>query len=405
MKVLILTTGYPRWKDDFANIYLHRLARSLVSLNVKVHVLAPHASGLKKKEVMDGVYIHRFQYLYPDNLQTFAYFPGIPEKIRTWKGKIQLPLFFLSAAWSMLRLVQKEKIDCINAHWATPFGFLAVISKFIHKKPVIITLYGGELFPIVERKMTFLKPLTAYAIKHADTIVGISDTTCKAGVNISGRKDIEILPDGIDTETYNPKINGDEIKKKYGRFIFSSGRMVERKGFIYLIRAMPDILKQFPQIKLIISGDGPKKIALIKEVDKLNIKGKIIFPGFISQRNFSKYMKAADVFILPAVVDKNGDTEGSATILLEAMACETPVVSTKVGGIPFAIKNGIGGYMVEPKKPKQLAKKVLTLLTNKGLREKMGKIGQRYVEEKFNYQKTTQMYINKFKSLVTEKTR
>lgn len=396
MKILILTTGYPRWKNDFANIYLHRLAKSLVHLNVEVHVFAPHAAGLKKEDRMDGVSIHRFQYLYPENLQTLAYFPGIPENIRTWKGKIQLPFFFLSAAWSMLRLVQKERIHCINAHWATPFGFLAVATKPIHKKPVIITLYGGELFPIVKGRMTFLKLLTAYAINHADAVVGISDTTCNAGINISGRKDIKILPDGIDTETFNPKINAEDIKKKQGRFVFSSGRMVERKGFIYLIQAMPYILKRYPKVKLIISGDGPERENLENEATKLGVEGRVLFPGFIPERDFPKYMKAAEVFVLPAIIDKHGDTEGSATILLEAVACGTPVVTTKVGGVPYAIKDGIGGYLAQQKNPKQLAEKVSSILSDRRFGKDLGMSGSQYVKNNFECELIAKRYKSLF---------
>ncbi len=79
MRVLIITTGYPRWKGDFNNVYLHRLAKSLVKKGIEVHVVAPHAKNLKKEEIMDGVHIHRFQYLYPLHLQTLAYLTASPK--------------------------------------------------------------------------------------------------------------------------------------------------------------------------------------------------------------------------------------------------------------------------------------------------------------------------------------
>ena len=65
MRILILSTGYPKWKNDFGHIFLHRLAKTLINKSLKVHVLAPHAKDIKKEEIMEGVHVHRFQYLYP----------------------------------------------------------------------------------------------------------------------------------------------------------------------------------------------------------------------------------------------------------------------------------------------------------------------------------------------------
>lgn len=404
MKVLLLATGYPRWRGDFNNIYLHRLAKSLVRKGIEVHVVAPHAKGLKKEEVMDGVYIHRFQYLYPSNLQTLAYFPGIPEKIKTIKGKIQLPFFMLAMTKKMLDIIKKYDIDVINAHWAIPPGFIATFTKRFHKKPVMITLYGAELFPAIKKNSKAMRWIINYALNNAEKVVGISDATCEAGVRLSRRRDIEVLPDGIDTETFNPKVNGDEIRKRYGLdshfLIFSSGRMVERKGFRHLVEAMPYILERFPNTKLIIGGDGPERKNLEYLAKKLEISGNVIFPGFIPDEDFPKYMKAADVFVLPSIVDSKGDTEGSATILLEAMACGTPVVGTKVGGVPYAIKDGIGGYLAEQKNSKQLAEKIVMLLRDKNLRKEVGEVGRRYVEEKFSWMRIADRYITNFKRLI-----
>jgi glycosyltransferase involved in cell wall biosynthesis len=132
----------------------------------------------------------------------------------------------------------------------------------------------------------------------------------------------------------------------------------------------------------------------------LKIKDKVILPGFIPEEDFPKYMKAADVFVLPSIVDSRGDTEGSATILLEAMACETPVVGTKVGGIPYAIKDNVGGFLVEQKNSRQLADKIVMLLSDERLRRKLGKIGRKYVEEKFSINKITEKYIEIFKVML-----
>lgn len=404
MKILMLATGYPRWKGDFANIYLHRLAISLVNSGVEVHVIAPHAGGLKKEERIDSINVHRFQYFYPSNFQSLAYFPGVPEKIKTIKGKIQVLPFMLGMIKKMVEVVKKYDIDIINAHWAIPSGFIATFTKKLHEKPVLITLYGAELFPVIKEKSRIMKWMISYALNSAEKVVGISDVTCNAGKELSNRRDIEILPDGIDTETFNPKTNGDEIRKRYELenyyLIFSCGRMVERKGFRYLIEAMPYILKEFSKTKFIVGGDGPERKNLENLAGNLGIKDNVIFPGFIPDENFPKYMKACHVFVLPSIVGSKGDTEGSATILLEAMACGTPVVGTKVGGIPYGIKDRLGGFLVEQKNPKQLAEKIVILLENQNLRKEMGEVGRIYVEENFSWEKIAKKYVERFEDMV-----
>lgn len=403
MKILILATGYPRWQGDFSNVYLHRLAKSLIKVGVEVHIVAPHAMGLKKEEVIDGVHIHRFQYMFPSKLETLAYFPGMPEKIKTIKGKILLPFFMLCMIKKMQDIVKKYNIDIINAHWAIPPGFLATFTKNFHKKPVLITLYGAELWPAIKSDSKVMKWMISYALNKANKVVGISDATCDAGKEISCRKDIEILPDGIDTETFNPEVDGSEVQERYDLenyfMIFSSGRMVERKGFRYLIEALPYVLEKYPNTKLIIGGDGPERQSLEVLVKSLEIENNVIFPRFISDEDFPKYMKACDVFVLPSIVDSKGDTEGSATILLEAMACGTPVVGTKVGGVPYAIKDGFGGFLVNQKDPKQLGEAIIMLLDNKGLRREMGIKGRGYVEEMFSWDRIAKRYICDFEQL------
>lgn len=402
--MLILATGYPRWEGDFANVYLHRFAKSLVMKGVETHIVVPHAKGLKKEEIMDGVHIHRVQYLYPSNFQTLAYFPGIPEKIKTIKGNLQVLPFMLSMIKKMLNIVRNYDIDVINAHWAIPPGFIATFTKRFYKKPVLITLYGAELWPAIKKNSKIIKWMISYALSNAEKVVGISDATCNAGEEISGRGDIEILPDGIDAETFNPNVNGNEIRKRYNLedyfMIFSSGRMVERKGFRYLIEAMPYILGRFQNTKLIIGGDGPEKENLEKLAIDLGINDNVIFPGFIPDQDFPKYMKTCDVFVLPSIVDSKGDTEGSATILLEAMACGTPVVGTKVGGVPYAIKDGKGGFLVEEKSPRQLVEKIVMLLEDENLGKEMGESGRRYVKEKFSLDKIAERYVNEFEKFV-----
>lgn len=407
MRVCILATGYPKWKGDFSNVYLHRLAKSLLKRRIEIHAVVPHAEGLKKEEIMEGVFIHRFQYLCPANLQSLAYFSGIPENMKKLSGKIQAIPFTISMVREMFKVIDKYDIQIINAHWALPCALLAVLTKKIHRLPVIATLYGVELF-LVQGKYFVLRPFLKKAVLGSDSVMAISEGTQNIGYKATGREDIKIIPDGVDTNYFSPANNGREIRKRFNLndyyVIFACGRLVERKGFEYLIKAMPHIIEEIPNAKLIQVGEGPEKSKLTKLASGLGVSERIIFAGAVSNADLAKYYAACDCFVLPSIVDSRGDTEGSGTTLLEAMSSGKPVIGTNVGGIPYALCNGEGGFLIEQKNSSELARKIIVLLKSENLRKELGDKGREVVEKRFSWDKIAQQYLKEFDSLMKVKT-
>ncbi|WP_128693636.1 glycosyltransferase family 4 protein [Methanoculleus taiwanensis] len=405
MKLCILSTGYLRWKGDVdsAKNYLEQLANNLADKGLEVHVIAPHAKGLKHAEKIDNVNVHRFQYMFPPSYQTLAYFPGIPEKMKKISGKIQIPFFGLSMTYKLLQVCRKHDIDIIFAHWAIPPGFIAALTKYIHKRPIVIGLYGAELFPFVNNQKTFAslcKIQIGYAIRNSDLVIGISKSTCNAGKTISRRMDIETIPYGVDIQKFNPTCNPDSIKQCYGleskTILFSTGRMVERKGFKFLVDALPLVLETDPNTILILGGDGPEKERLKKQVADLNLEEKVIFPGFIPDEEFPNFLTASDVFILPSIVDRHGDTEGLGLVLVEAMACGTPVIGTNVGGITDIITHGYNGFLVPEKSSKDLAERIVEILSNPDLASYLNTNGLSTVQNEFSWESVCKKYLALF---------
>jgi len=412
MKICFLATGYIRWKGDVdsAKNYLVNLAVELVNKGEEVHVVAPHAEGLKKYEIIDGVHIHRFQYLFPASLETLAYFPGMPEKIKTINGKMQVPFFFISMALKIVTIAYRYDIDVIVAHWATPPGFVAVLTKYLHKRPTIIGLYGAELFPFLNAHNSFAslcKFQIRYAIKHSDLVFGISNSTCDAGIQISGRKDIGVIPFGVDTSKFCPLCDVLTIKQKHHllgkKILFSTGRMVERKGFRYLIEAFSLVLKSYPNTVLILGGDGPEKQNLKNSIMKLNIGNNVIFPGFIPDDLFPNYLKASDIFILPSITDRSGDKEGLGLVLVEAMACGTPVIGTNVGGITDIITDGYNGFLVPEKRSKELADKIVEMLNDTDQANYLSENGLKTVQKYFSWDSICIKYLTLFSQVSESK--
>ncbi|AEH07275.1 glycosyltransferase family 4 protein [Methanothermococcus okinawensis] len=407
MKICILATGYPRWKGDFDSIYLHQLAKNLVKLGAEVHVIAPHANNLLSEEIMDGVQIHRFKYMYPQKFENVAYFPGIPENVKKNMVKIQLLPFITSMSIALLKLTKKYNFDIINPHWAIPSGFLATSLINSKKIPIVTTIYGADI-ALTINKYSFLRYILRKSLLYSNKVVSISTFTKKFTLdNLENipKEHIEVIVYGVDEkffENYDP--NEYMSSKSSGKYtIMTCGRLVKRKGINYLIESMKEVLRVFPESKLIIAGDGPEKNNLIRLSQKLNISKNVEFLGAVSEEELIKSYKSCDLFVLPSIVDSSGDTEGLGLVLVEAMALGKPVIGTNVGGIPDIIpKNANYGYLVNQKDPNELSEKIIKILSNDETRLKMGINARKTAEHKFRWENIAKKYLNVFQEVISK---
>jgi len=133
--------------------------------------------------------------------------------------------------------------------------------------------------------------------------------------------------------------------------ILTIGKFIPRKGFEYLIKAFNIIVNQrkITNIKLRIGGRGPLKKKYETMIKEYGLNSCISFLGYIKDEEIPSYYIEADIFVLPSIVDDRGDTEGLGVVLLEALACHTPCIATRVGGITDIIKDGINGFLIEQK--------------------------------------------------------
>ena len=387
MKILILTTTFPRWKDDTTSAFVYELSKRLQKEGFEIVVLAPHHEGAKRFEIIDGMKVYRFPYFYPKKYQKLAYEGGILSNLkRNHLAKLQVPLLFLSELFYAIKIIKKERINFIHSHWIIPSGLVGSILKRTYRKPHITTAHAGDVFTI--RNSKILSKIGSFVFKNSDKITANSNYTKNAITSIEDKiKDIvEIIPMGVDTSLFHPKhATGlrDDFEAEY--LILSVGRLVEKKGVKYLIMAMKDVIKEFPNAKLIICGAGPEEENLENLTKKLNLKENVIFVGYIKNSDLPKYYTSSDIFILPSIKVKGGDTEGLGVVLLEAMACGTPVIGSNTGGITDIIKHGESGFLVKPKDPEDIAEKIIVLLSNKELQQKFSEEGLKIVRERFSW--------------------
>ncbi|MDH7506306.1 MAG: glycosyltransferase family 4 protein [Candidatus Thermoplasmatota archaeon] len=283
-------------------------------------------------------------------------------------GKFLYPFEIFYDLFRLEKKINEIDPDLIHIQSTSPnFSLFGI--HMLKKFPIVITIHGyfNQEYKIhtVIRKIfyrTFCAPIEKLALSKIPYIIVL----CPQIENIIQKftkSKISIIPNGIDLG-YIQKINSYE-KKDYPA-IFFLGYLTKGKGVEDLIKAIQLVKIKFDNVKLYIGGIGPHMTKLQKLVQDLNLKENVTFLGLLDGKEKFAYMKAMDIFVLPSY------WESFPVVLLEAMACGKPIITTDVGGNPYAVINGTNGFLVKPGDCYELSEKIIKLLNDKDLIKKMG---------------------------------
>lgn len=381
MRVCILTTSFPLYKGITVGAHVLQQVRRLSELGVQVDVLAPHHPGAPRHEMVDGVSVHRFRYMWPERRQTLCYGAGIPDNLQKslW-AKIQLPFLLLMLFINTLFIARRS--DVIHAHWSLS-GLSGTIAGKLLGKPVVVMLHHGKASI---RNNLAIK----FVAKTASCILCNSHYTLSKLLQAEKPKTAKVISPGVDVERFHPQVDKapffsreQDIPRKRP-LILALGRLIEWKGFQYLIDAM-GMVKADPLPYLMIGGRGPLRKRLEQQVRQKGLEDSVRIVDHIPFEFIHHYYRAAEVFVLPSIIDKEGNTEGLGVVLLEALACGIPCVASNVGGITDIVQDGKNGFLVEPKDPQALADKITRLLQDKDLQQKMSQYGRSFVMDNFSW--------------------
>lgn len=397
MRVLVLTTSFPRWQGDLFGSFVFGLARAQRNASLQVVVLAPQDRNASASEILDGVQIKRFQYFLPSRWQNLCYGAGIPANIRQQPLRlIQLPL--LIGAFIKAGAAQARECDLIHAHW-TFAGMAAEWLGRRYHKPVVLSVYGAELYP--RRAGSLSAPI----IQRAGHVICISSYTAERVKQLAAPRNLSIIPYGINPDILRAETNRDNGAARDGAstridrkalcqrlgiksdvcIISFLGRLVARKGVDDLIRAVALLIERGEKVHLAIGGSGPQRGEWEILARALGVEQRVTFLGTLPGSELPAFYAGSDIFVLPAIVDASGDTEALGLVLLEAMANRVPTVATKVGGIADIVIDGETGLLVEQRNPAQLADALTRLCRSPELRNALGIAAQRRVETHFSW--------------------
>ncbi len=303
---------------------------------------------------------------------------GFPLQVRGASFAINLVMY----AIQVRKLIKKINPDILHAHYITDNGLLGMISGF---HPLVLSAWGSDIL-IDPKRFPLLAPLIKYTLKKADLITSDGNNTIeeiKRSYKRSGKYEV-IIP-GVDSHKFTPERRDEGLRQKLG--VDDSSLIVSTRFLrpIYdletLIRAIPLVLRTIPEAKFIIIGEGEQKEYLEEMARSLHVLDSIIFLGNVPHEELPHYLATADIYVSTSL----SDTIAIST--LEAMACGPAPVVTDVGDIRKWVQNGENGFVIPVQRPDLLAERVVYLIKNKELRQKMAEINCQLIEQRADYEK------------------
>lgn len=280
--------------------------------------------------------------------------------------------------FDLCHLIKAEKIQILHTHGYRS-NIIGLLASILLRVPIVTTVHGWTNHT---NNVKLYEYLDRFFLRFFDKIIAVSDSIKNTLLNsrISIHK-IEKIYNTINCKEVNDGVSVDEIRKRFhlspnDKLVGTIGRLSKEKGVHYLLKAGSEIIATYPNVKILIIGNGPERQNLEILAKQLRISENVIFCGF--QKNVTEFYHLIDIVVLPSI------TEGLPIVLLEALTYSKPVVATRVGGIPEVITNGKTGILVEPQNPSRLAEGIIRILRNSDETNRMVSEGRKLVEEHFN---------------------
>ncbi len=317
------------------------------------------------------------------------------------------PPYTMALTSKMIKVAKAAELDFIHSHYAIPHAMSAYMTREIIGLPYVVTLHGSDVHTLGLDPA--YKPVVQHTVEKADAVTAVSEfLKNKAHEDLGIEREIHVIPNSIDTTKFS-RVTGIRLVVESGcvslrredeayeinpddRIILHASNFRGVKRVVQLIEAMRIVVDAIPKARLIIVGDGPTRIDVERRIESLKLCNNVHLLGVKS--NMQEIMCSADVFVL------NSTLEGMPLVLLEAMACSLPVVTTPAGGIPELVRPGIDGVVTKGYETEELAEALINILDDDSYRAKMSKAGFQRVQDKFTAERIVTMYEKVFEEVI-----
>lgn len=392
LRIVCPTYWYPQHAADTQATYVHDINRHLVRRGHRVTVVTPGSPSMAASESFDGVDVVRFPMELPVDL---TYGRVAQSRVDFWGklARVAVMAHYLEAQFrATLAVVRERGADVIHAHWAIPTGPAAVHAARRLKLPSVITMHGGDVYVNPEQGYDFptrwyVRPALRWTLRHAGALTAITED-CRQHALRAGAPDrsVHLVFNGTDLRRFSPAASGNgAVDPRFGpHMIFACRQLFPRKGIRFLIEAAAQLAPRFPDLKVVIAGDGFERPELLRLAESLGISDRVTFLGWVPNTDLPPYYRAAAVSVIPSL------EEGFGIPAAEAMGCQTPVVASDAGGLPEVVEHGVTGLVVPRGDSSALATAIGALLADPFKRTQMGLAGRERALRLFDWDRTAE---------------
>lgn len=367
---------------------VYDLAQNLGRIGNEVHVLTCWEPGTKEHEIDDYVNVHRV-HVYNNSSSNFV------------EWVMQLNFAMLEYA---IKHVQSNEFDIIHAHdWLVAYS-ARVLRRSFHI-PLITTIHATEygrnngIFTDMQRTINNVE---RWLINESDRIVVNSNYMRDELIsifNINNSK-ISVISNGVDLKKFDDVFYDEVFRETYAakneKIVFFVGRLVNEKGVHVLINAVTKILSNCDDVKFVIAGKGPCLDNLIELSQKLNIKNRVYFTGFVSEEVLLKLYKCSDIAVFPSTYEPFG------IVSLEGMVAGIPVVVSDTGGLSEIVSHKEDGMKFYSGNSNSLADCIIELLKDEVLANKIRNVALQKVHRLYNWNNITEIISNEYKNVISQ---
>ncbi|MDB4308065.1 glycosyltransferase family 4 protein [Gammaproteobacteria bacterium] len=340
-----------------------QLARGWLKLGYRVDYVTSAYAGLVDEEIVDGINVYR-----------------VTAWGRKERATATLPTMFCYVVFATLkgiRLCRRNRYSFINTHFVIPCGPVGWILGTLFRLPNVLSIHGGDIYDpskkLSPHRHALLRVLVRSLLRAATVVIAQSSNTRDNAHNYFARDvQISIVPLAYEPASFTPRSRGDLGLAEDAYWLVTTGRLIKRKGYSYLI----DALARLPEdIHLVFIGDGPLRSELEAQAQRLGVAKRVRWEGYVTEERKFQVLNVCDCYVLSSL------HEGFGIVLQEAMQVGLPIVATNHGGQVDLVSEGVNGVLVQPEDPEQIATAVQHLHGNRVASKEMGEAGREIISK------------------------
>ena len=392
----MVTSSYPRFPGDAIATFMEPIARGVAARGHQVHLVAPWHPQWRREPSEGGVTFHLFRYAPVPALNVFGYAAALKADVTLRIPAVAAAPLALAAGWRRTRAVARDVgASIVHAHWVIPGGVIGAAAA--GARPLVISLHGSDVFVAERHRLVRRAALAAF--NRAAWVTACSDDLRQRAVKLGARPDrTTVVPYGVDSDQFKP----DPAERARGRamlglpdevpLVFACGRLVEKKGFEFLIDAAEILRPGHPSLVVAIAGEGDLDRSLRERAAAAELTDRVRFMGRVPQPTIPTLLAAADVAVVPSIHDAAGNVDGLPNTVLEIMASGTPLVATTVGGIAAVAGDGLTALLAPEQDASALAVAIATLVADPQLRARIGRNARERVRREYSWTRVAEAF-------------